>query len=111
MGRAISRSSLDAVFHDYIWHLNDMVEQAGCSATALGRWFRRATGRSPMEHLMHARISKAKEMLADVSADTPMTVTEIAHKLSFPSSQRFATVFKRRVGMTPTQYRTTVGET
>jgi len=86
---------------DHAWTREEMISLSGCSASVLTQWFRRATGFSPMRYVTHLRVLRARELL-DAS---DRSITDIAHSLDFSSSQRFATVFRRHVGMTPTQYR------
>jgi AraC-like DNA-binding protein len=63
--------------------------------------FRREIGMSPYEYLTHVRIEHAKELLGDSS----LSVTQIAMRLGFSSSQNFASRFKGQTGYTPSDYR------
>lgn len=71
------------------------------SLSSYHRKFVQITGLSPAEYILRMKIEKAKELLAA----TDMSVTEIAFRYGFSSSQYFATVFKRLCCSTPTQYR------
>jgi AraC-like DNA-binding protein len=46
-------------------------------------------------------LRKAKEFLAESS----LPIKEISYKLNFSSYEYFLSFFKKRVGVTPTQYR------
>jgi AraC-like DNA-binding protein len=59
------------------------------------------TGKTAMENLHLHMIDKAKDMLLE-SDDTVATV---AYGLGFEYPQYFARLFKKKTGMTPTQYR------
>ncbi|WP_020576763.1 AraC family transcriptional regulator [Actinopolymorpha alba] len=74
---------------------------AGLSATRLHARFRQEIGQSPGEYILHAKIERARDLLAD----TDLSVTDIAHSLSFSSAQYFATAFKRLTRATPTSFR------
>ncbi len=63
--------------------------------------FRRETGFTPYEFLTRCRIDKAKDMLLK----DRWSVTDVAFRLGYSSSQNFASSFKRQTGMTPTFYR------
>jgi len=65
------------------------------------RAFKASTGIPPHRHLMMVRVEHAKKLLLAGL----LNVTEIAHACGFASSQHMATVFRRMVGMTPTDYR------
>jgi AraC-like DNA-binding protein len=58
-------------------------------------------GMTPVQYFTRQRIHLAKEKLSHSSN----TITEIAFNLGFSSSQYFATVFKKLVGLTPSEYR------
>jgi AraC-like DNA-binding protein len=63
--------------------------------------FRKQTGLPPHEYIIRQRVEHAKYMLVN----TDMSITGIAYKLLFSSSQYFSTVFKRFTMVTPNQYR------
>lgn len=65
--------------------------------------FRRETGSTPYEFLTRCRIDKAKDMLVK----DRWSVTNIAFRLGYSSSQNFASSFKRQTGMTPTEFQRT----
>lgn len=71
------------------------------SLSSYHKKFVQLMGISPAEYILKRKIEKAKELLAF----TDMSVTDIAYKYGFSSSQYFATVFKRFCYRTPTQYR------
>jgi CheY-like chemotaxis protein/AraC-like DNA-binding protein len=73
----------------------------GVNEKRLAQSFRAALGCTPHEFLGEERIRVAKKRLSD-SSDS---VAEIAESLGFSSAGNFATVFRRRVGMTPLAYR------
>ncbi|MDH6342409.1 AraC-like DNA-binding protein [Parabacteroides sp. PFB2-12] len=68
-------------------------------------WFRRLfkdyTGFSPAQYIIELRIQKSKELLTN----TALTNKEIAFESGFDNADYFCTVFKRKTGLTPHQYR------
>ncbi len=59
------------------------------------------TGKTAMENLHLHMIDKAKDMLMASNA----SVAEVAYDLGFEYPQYFARLFKKKTGMTPTEYR------
>ncbi len=77
-------------------------------ATQLGlgySWFRRMfkdyTGVSPAQYQIQLRLIRAKELLTR----TTLNISEIAYQLHFENAGQFATFFKKREGLTPSEYR------
>ncbi|MFB8828408.1 helix-turn-helix domain-containing protein [Azotobacter sp. CWF10] len=63
--------------------------------------FRRATGQTPHQWLVHLRIAQARQLLAIPG----MSVTEIALSVGYQTSSAFAAAFRKVTGATPTDYR------
>ena len=63
--------------------------------------FKQHIGLSPKQYHLELRISKAKSLLTN----TTLTVGEIAETLNFGSPYYFMKLFKKRVEMSPTQWR------
>lgn len=63
--------------------------------------FQKAFNISPIEYQSQKRISKAKELLTN----TDHKMDEIANNLGFNSQSYFNQVFKKKTGLTPSQYR------
>ncbi len=79
-----------------------LAKQAGLGDSQFRARFQEETGQSPVEYVSAARIARAKTWL---TTRPDMPITAIAHRLGYASSQYFATAFKRRVGLTPVEYR------
>lgn len=65
------------------------------------RLFKSATSKTPSEYIMDLRISNAMRLL---STDT-LSVSEIAQKTGFLNAAYFTKTFRRKLGMTPSEYR------
>ena len=72
------------------------------SADYLSRMLRKDTCKSAQEHIHLRLIETAKERLFDKNK----SVSEIAYELGFEYPQYFSRLFKRYVGVTPNEYRT-----
>lgn len=68
-------------------------------------WFRRVfkeyTGFAPFQYIQELKMHKAKEILTN----TQLSIKEISFKLGYENPDCFFIAFKKRIGMTPTQYR------
>jgi AraC family transcriptional regulator len=81
--------------------LDEVAAVVGLSTTHLVDLFRQGTGEPPHRWLMNRRLARACELLANPS----LSITEIAHRCGFASSQHLAAVTRRRLATTPTAYR------
>lgn len=84
-----------------------IAEEVGISEKYLYNFVKEQTGFSLGEYLMHLRMSKAAEILAQQD----MPIKEICYAVGFNSENSFYKAFKRSFGVTPTQYRTTHRQT
>ncbi|MFO7821387.1 MAG: AraC family transcriptional regulator [Lentisphaeria bacterium] len=71
------------------------------SSRTLSWLFRREYGMGPMDLVIQKRINAATEMLAA----TDDIIEEIARKLNYKSVYSFSSLFKRRLGVRPGQFR------
>lgn len=63
------------------------------------RLFKRYYGQTPKQYLIDKRIEQAKELLIKGTS-----VTETCFDIGFDSPSSFSTLFKSRVGLTPTEF-------
>lgn len=78
-----------------------LAHRAGMSTSCFSRWFRVQTGMTPHSYVVDARVERAKALLQ--SSQLPLL--EIALSAGFSSQPCLNVTFRRRVGMTPTDYR------
>lgn len=81
--------------------LLDMAEAAGMSRRYFCDFFKKMTGKTPVEYLNGYRIEKALQKLSY----TDLSVTEIAFLCGFNDLSYFIKTFKRVKGITPAKYR------
>lgn len=81
--------------------LSDLADEAGLSVSRFKTKFKSETGIAPREFILREKIEKAKLSLLD----RRLSVTNIAMKYGFSTSQYFATVFKRFTQQSPRQFR------
>jgi len=81
--------------------IEEAADVAGLSVTRFHERFRLEVGLSPADWRQRHRINLAKRLLSSPS----LTVTEIAYRCGYSTSQYFATAFRNTVGLTPSEYR------
>lgn len=81
--------------------LDEAAEYANMSSSYFSKFFKRITGVNFITYMMDGKISAAKTMLTD----TDMPVINIAYELSYSETNYFGKAFKKKVGLTPTEYR------
>jgi len=76
-------------------------EQMNLSANYFSDMLKSETGKSAREHIQFHLLESAKTMLIG----TDLTVDEIAFRLGFEYAQNFSALFKKKIGIPPSQYR------
>jgi AraC-like DNA-binding protein/ligand-binding sensor protein len=84
--------------------LDQVVKHVSVSRFYFCKLFKKATGLTLTEYVARVRIEKAKELLSDPDS----RISEVVFASGFGSIPRFNSVFKRHVGMPPTEYRSTL---
>jgi AraC-like DNA-binding protein len=63
--------------------------------------FKKSTGFSPRQYMLHRRVHRARELLRD----TRWSVLDVSLDLGFQHQNNFARAFRRITGMSPTRFR------
>lgn len=84
--------------------LEDLANKYQMSVRNFTRRFRAATGKSPLAYLQDIRIENARELLQTSN----LSVGEVIHQVGYTDAKHFNLLFKKNIGVTPSQYRTTV---
>lgn len=79
---------------------NALADRVFLYTSQFKRKFKKYTGFSPYDYIVRKKIGLSKERL-----HSGMSITEIAVELGFSSSQHFATVFKKYLDQTPSEFR------
>lgn len=92
---------LENITHD--WTVEKLAAQIDVSASYLQRLFKTETGISPMSYVNNLRLDKARELLE--TGDWFYRISEISYQVGLPDISHFSRHFKRKFGVTPTEYR------
>jgi AraC-like DNA-binding protein len=83
------------------WTLTTLAHMVQCSPFHLTRMFCRSTGVPLHRFLLHARLSRAVDLLLETQQD----LTALALDLGFYSHSHFTWVFRQKVGIPPSVFR------
>jgi AraC-like DNA-binding protein len=81
--------------------IGELAKAAYLSESRFKAKFREQLGMPPWEYMLRRRVERARKLLAEEN----LSVTEVAHRLGFSSSQYFATVFRRFTLQRPSSVR------
>ncbi|MBR5067079.1 MAG: response regulator [Lachnospiraceae bacterium] len=81
--------------------LQDVAKAVNMSKSRFSTVFSQTTGQSFTEYLIYLRLSKAKELLKSSNLKSSQIATEIGYN----DSHYFSYIFKKNIGMTPSDYR------
>ncbi len=108
---ACSRQSTDAViarcqewiaqYYDTDAPVAAMVRLSGLTERSFKRRFGAATGMAPLEYVHALRLEESKLKLET----SQLAVEAIAHEAGYGDASFFSRLFRRKVGLTPAQYR------
>jgi transcriptional regulator GlxA family with amidase domain len=83
-----------------------MTRLSGLADRSFARRFQHATGMAPLEYVHTLRLEEAKQML-ESGGDA---VEAIANEVGYEDAAFFSRLFRRKVGLTPVQYRRRFGD-
>ena len=78
-----------------------LAKLSGLSPRSFERRFKSSTGMTPLDYVHALRLEEAKQMLET----SEMSVEAIASETGYEDASFFGRLFRRRVGLTPMQYR------
>lgn len=81
--------------------IKDILEKFKITESKFYRKFKHEVGMTPIEYILHNKIQRAEELLKIKEKK----IIEVAVALGFPTSQYFASVFKKYTGITPREYK------
>lgn len=81
--------------------LDEAAEYANMSSCYFSKFFKKMTGQNYIAYITDGKIELAKQMLLD----TDLPVINISYALSYSETNYFSKAFKRKTGVTPTEFR------
>lgn len=81
--------------------LQQICDDLGISVPTLKRLLKNTHEMSPMAYFSELKIEEAKRLIAH----TPLNMSEVAERLGFSSVHHFSGTFKKKTGMSPTEYK------
>ena len=87
------------------WTVESLAQRAGLSRSLLAERFRRLVGLAPMQYLGVWRLQVAAALLRQGD----LSIAQAAARVGYSSEAAFNRAFKRRVGVTPAEWRARVG--
>lgn len=81
--------------------LDDVADHVNLSVGYLSNYFKGKMDMTFVDYLTQFRLEKAKDLLAH----TNEKIYKIAEMVGYQNSQYFVTIFKRKIGVTPLEYR------
>lgn len=85
--------------------VGEIASHVGAGYTQLLRYFRQYTGLTPYQYFLQMRIHRAQELLHDPN----LSIKEIAARLQFENQYYFSRLFRKKTGMSPSQWRSAGG--
>lgn len=87
---------------DYPWTLESMAKHCNLGRSRFAHYCKKITNMTAADYLTHCRITKAQHILR---THPHFSILEVATACGFESSQYFATVFRKKIGLSPSDYR------
>lgn len=97
---ATAQQKIESSYHD-TGTIEEMIKDIPASRRNMVRRFKQVTGITPIEYLQQTRIEAAKKLLLQTS----LQMTEVIYNTGYNDPKAFRKVFRKTVGMTPSEYR------
>ena len=81
--------------------LEELADMSNLSLSRFKHRFKEETGIPPAEYIVKHKIEKSKELIATTNSP----IQDVAYDLGFSSPLYFSTVFRKYIGVSPTEYR------
>lgn len=86
--------------YDLALDMEQLARSSGAGPSQFYRAFRERTGLSPLKFLISTRLNASLRLLADPG----VSVTEAAHSVGYSDEYYFSRLFKKYMGLAPTEY-------
>lgn len=92
--------SINEHISDADFNVESLAEDVGISRAQLHRKMKEITGISTGEFIRNLRLEQAARLISEQK----INVTQVAYAVGFNNQTHFSTVFRKRYGMSPTEY-------
>lgn len=97
---ASAQDKIESSYQD-VSTIEEMIKDIPSSRRNIVRRFKQVIGITPIEYLQQTRIEAAKKLLEQ----TAQQMTEVIYNSGYNDPKAFRKIFRKTVGMTPSQYR------
>jgi len=97
---AMAQQKIETAYHN-TGTIEEMIKDIPASRRNIVRRFKQVTGITPIEYLQQTRIAAAKKLLEQ----TTQQMTEVIYQSGYNDPKAFRKIFRKTVGMTPSEYR------
>lgn len=99
----VVKKAKEYIYQNYMHPLSmeEIAEQVSLNAVYFGTLFKKETGDTVINFLIQYRMEQAKQLLKNIRYN----VSEIAQMVGYDDERHFSKQFKKRVGITPKEYR------
>ncbi|MFD2172069.1 helix-turn-helix domain-containing protein [Tumebacillus lipolyticus] len=80
--------------------IEEIARLSGASSARFYQAFKRYTGLSPLKFITMVRLNESLRTLAN----SPASIKEVAHSVGYPDELYFSRLFKKHMGLSPTDY-------
>ena len=84
--------------------VTSMAAQSSMSVRNFSRRFKEAIGKTPLQYLQDIRIDIASDLLQSSN----LSIGDIADKVGYSDTSHFSRLFRKKLTISPSEYRTTV---
>jgi transcriptional regulator GlxA family with amidase domain len=84
--------------------IRDIAQQFSMSTRNFNRRFKEATGKTPLQHIHDLRLNTASDLLKSSN----LSIGDIADKVGYGDASHFTQLFRKKLHLSPSEYRTTV---
>ncbi len=85
--------------------VDQLADSAGITPCHFIRLFTARKGISPYQYLLRSRINASEKLLSETS----LPIVKISEEVGFFTAKNFTRIFKKLTGMTPSEFRCSLG--
>lgn len=98
---SVAKKYIDNNYTSSDFNISFLAEELNVSISYLSTIFKQNTGVNLITYITEKRLNKAKELLSDLH----YSIADISQKSGYYDSKYFSKIFKKKMNMTPSEYR------